>query len=607
MTDQTEEGYSNVSTSEYEILEEDRLTMFRSLLRSKGLCGYILYRRDPHLNEYVHPHYEHIAWLSGFTGSNSTLLVLPEVAYLYTDSRYFLQAKQQLPRNIELSRMGIDPTVSERLIEFKCTVGVDPSVITSDEYTRLFKKLPEGVDIVLLEDDIIKEMWADRPEIVPGNLEIMKHQRPVDAKIKEIREEMKKNTDMYSYMPPLDVAIIADMDEIAWATNLRGTDIPMSRLFYSFLAIEKDDVFLFTESSLTQDISSVKVRPYAEFYQYTAELKDKIIGISSSTNYKILNSIINSNKVSTFTGILNLKAVKTEEEIQGFIEANKRDAVYLCMLFGEVQKIVSEGKREIGELDVSEMLLKIKEKDREFIVPSFETISGFGENGACIHYAPVDNATKITEDNLLLVDSGSQYTMGTTDITRTVCFGKPTDEQKRDYTALIKGHMDLETTPFSSKTALGALSPIVRKHVWKHYLEYGHSTGHGVGFGLNVHEGPQTLDSSSRVKALPGMNITVEPGIYREGKYGIRHENLAVVQKSKVNPEEFYVIKNITHAPLHLDLVDVEMLSDEEVQYINDQSKYIRELLGESLMHHKEGTKWLLKNTEKISKRKNKK
>lgn len=595
----TAEGSLGINTPDSEILQEDRLTVLRNILRKKGLCGYILYRRDPHLNEYVSAHYEHIAWLTGFTGSNATLLVLPDSAYLYTDSRYFIQAKQQLPKNVELSRMGIDPALSERLIESNCTVGIDPSVITSDEYTRYFKKLPEGVDVVLIEEDIIGEIWNERPEIVPGRLSTMKHQVSVDKKMELVRKEMEKNRDMYSYMPPLDVAVIADMDEIGWATNLRGVDIPMSRLFYSFLVIDKEKALLFTESSIEEEIPQVTIRPYSEFYRYITSLRGKAVGISQNTNYRILSSIIEENKVSKFTGILNLKAVKTEREVEGFIESNRRDALYLCMLFGEIGRIV-DSDEDIGELEVSERLLQIKKKDPEFIVPSFETIAGFGENGASIHYSPADNRTKITRDSLLLVDSGSQYTMGTTDITRTVCFGVPTDQQKRDYTAVIKGHIDIETTPFASKTALGALSPIVRRHVWKNKIDYGHSTGHGVGFGLNVHEGPQSLDSSSQVKARPGMSITVEPGIYREGEYGIRHENLGIVTETEFSPKDFYIIKNITHAPIHLDLIDTNMLSDEEIQYINDQSRYIRNLLIDDLKDHKEGRDWLIRNTREI-------
>ncbi|EIJ89669.1 Xaa-Pro aminopeptidase [Nematocida parisii] len=581
-----------------DIPKEERISALRKVLAKKNVGGCVLYRRDPHLNEYVHPHYEHIAWLTGFTGSNATLLVLPDTAYLYTDGRYFIQAEKQLPKDVLLSRMGTDPTISQRLAECNGTIGINAQDITQEEHEKHFKNLPESVEIDILNEDIIDQLWSTRPKIEPGYLEVMGHQESVGNKLKKIRSEMKKNKEMRSMSAPFDMVIISDMDEIAWATNLRGSDIPMSRLFYSFLIVQEEGAILFTDASLTTEVPDVVIRPYADFYRYISEISDKCIGISSNTNYQILCTIVEENNVGDFDGILNLKAIKTEAEIKGFEEANKRDAVYLCMLFGEIKKNLAEGS-SVGEKDVADRLLELKKEDPEFIVPSFETISGYGENGAIIHYAPEDNTTKLSTDSLFLIDSGSQYTMGTTDITRTVCFGKPTDQQKRDYTALIKGHIDLETTKFSEKTALGALSIIVRKHVWDENIDYAHSTGHGVGFGLNVHEGPQTLDSSSRVKALPGMNITIEPGIYREGKYGLRHENLAVVEKYK-KTKGFLQLRNITPVPLHLDLIDTEILSPQEIEYINKQSKNIQHMLKPLLLHHKDGLAWLVENTRDL-------
>ncbi|KAI5137563.1 Xaa-Pro aminopeptidase [Nematocida ausubeli] len=589
--------------SEYEIPKEERISKLRQVLKDNDLEGCILYRSDPHLNEYVHPHYEHIAWLTGFTGSNATLLVLPNTVYLYTDARYFIQAKKQLSNKVELSRIGIDPSISERLLTCNAVVGVNPRNITQAQYNRNFKTLHKHADIEIIESDLLESLWTLRPKIESGNLEVMKHQESVNVKLQKIRKEMESNKEMYSFMPPLDMVIISDMDEIAWATNLRGTDIPMSRLFYSFLIVTDSTAILFTDASLTSEIPNILVMPYSEFDNYIKELSGLRIGVSTNTNYHIVCSIVDDNKVCDFKGILNLKAIKTENEINGFKEANKRDAKYLCMLFGKIKKRLSDGEH-VGELEAADMLLELKSSDSEFIVPSFDTISGYGENGACIHYSPVDNTTKIGTESLFLIDCGSQYTMGTTDITRTVCFGQPTEEQRRDYTTLIKSHIDLENTPFPEKTSLGALSPIVRKHVWKEGLDYGHSTGHGVGFGLNVHEGPQTMDTASQIKAVPGMNITIEPGIYKEGKYGIRHENLGIVKKYN-KKAGFLRIQNITPVPLHMDLINPELLTADEIDYINAQSIWIKEMLEPELLDHKEGLAWLSDNTRKISKKQN--
>lgn len=577
------------------------LEKFREELRGRELDGYILYRRDPHLNEYLHPHYNQVAHLTGFTGSNATLLVVDDKAYLFTDSRYFLQAEQELPKGIQLAKMGEDLRMSELLQQYRDRrIGVDPRYFTEEEYLKLAEKLRGTVELVLVRDDLVGPLWSDRPAIQSGPLVQMANQVPVSEKLARVRQCLVPGSSPLAAEEALSGVVIADMDEIAWLTNLRGTDVPSSRLFYAYLYLTADQAVLFTNSTLEQPLAGVEVRPYESLEGYLGEINNQAVGASASTNYHLCRLLKeNQNQVHRFLAVERMKAVKTTEEIRGFEEANLRDSVALCRLFGHLGKLLSE-KQVLGEIDAANWLEQIKREDAEFIAPSFESISAYGANGAVIHYGPKNNAVKIGTENLFLLDSGSQYTMGTTDITRTVAFGTPTEAQQRHYTAVIKGHIALETTRFPEETALGGLAAIVRQAVWQVGENYQHGTGHGVGYGLNVHEGPHFLEPSSQEKAKVGMVVTNEPGVYIEGEYGIRHENLMVVEPDK-EVKKFLVLRNLTPAPLHQALLKVDMLTAAEIKYLNRESQRIRELLSPLLANFPEGLAWLEANTRELS------
>ncbi|KAI5188624.1 Xaa-Pro aminopeptidase [Nematocida sp. AWRm77] len=585
----------------FEILGMDKLAHFRKELKKRDLDGYVLYRRDPHLNEYIHPYYNQVEYLSGFTGSNGAMLVLEQEAFLFTDSRYFIQARKELPEGIALSRMQEDPSIEERLQKQKGKrIGVDPQYITEKGYAKLVKSAAHGSsEIVLVEEDLVGLLWEDRPQVEASKLSAMENKVSFKKKIEMVRDCMEPEASKYSSKEELDGVVISDMDEIAWITNLRGTDVPMSRLFYAYMYITPDKTVLFTDAKLEQRVSGLEVLPYGALSQHLAGITGKSIGVSGNTNYHIVRMLEdNKNAVHGFTSVEYLKGIKTQEEIAGFEEANKKDAAALCILFGKIKKAVAEGV-PVGEVEAAEWLLQIKQKDPEFIAPSFDTISAYGENGAIIHYSPKNNEVKIGTESLFLLDSGSQYTQGTTDITRTVSFGQPTESQKKHYTAMIKGHISLESTHFPVKTALGALASIVRKEIWKVGENYAHGTGHGVGYGLNVHEGPHFLEPSSQDKAVVGMVVTNEPGVYIEGKYGMRHENLMCVEASS-KFESFLVLRNLTPVPLHMALIDEKLLTVEEIRYINTESQRMHALLSPLLAHSPEGLAWLNENTKQL-------
>jgi len=578
----------------------DTLERFREEMKREQVDAYVLYRRDPHLNEYLHPRYDHVKHITDFSGSNAVLLVTQKDAFLYTDSRYFLQAQKELPKSIQLSRMREDPTIRERLKSLKVKrVGVSPEYITERDYKMTYAPLEKEMEIVWVERDLVQQIWNARPEIVSGKLGIMKHQETQRRKIERTRECMRAEKSGGALEKDLDGVVIADMDEIAWITNYRGTDVPMSRLFYSFLYISAKEIVLFTDAEVPTKEEEIEVRPYEEFYAFIRKIREKTIGVSEQTNYRIRKMLKESqNRVEEFMAVQKMKGTKTDEEIEGFRVSNIKDAVYLCTLFGRISEKL-ERDVEVGEKDAAEMLESIKKEDPAYIGPSFETISAFGENGAVIHYQPVDNSVKIKREGLYLIDSGSQYEDGTTDITRTVCFGRATEEQKRDYTALIKGHVALERSRFPKRTPLGTLSTIVNREVWRIGKTYAHSAGHGVGFGLNVHEGPHYLDPRSTEEAQRNMVVTNEPGIYIEGEYGIRHENLMAVEEDR-EVSGFYLLKNLTPVPLHLGLLDLKMLDKEEIAHINKESKRMRDLLAPRLEKYPEGRKWLFENTKEL-------
>lgn len=578
------------------IIDHMCLERIRERMEKEGMDGFLLPRSDPHMNEYLHPRYEHITHITGFTGSNAILLVLKDEAFVYTDGRYSLQIKKELYEGIQFA--GTERSVIREILLKKKVqkLGLIPEYTTNEILSNLLGDAKNKIDIFNLPETFIDEIFPERPQITQTDLVCV---APEGADVNErIQSQMNRIEESKGN---IDMLILCDMDEIAWCTYLRGKDIPMSRLFYSFMCISEYNATLYTDAKIPKDYKAdIKVQKYKEFYEDIKKIEKMNISTSISINMHLSSELGKNNTLSIDKNIMMLKAVKNKKEIDGFRKANIKDSVYLCMLFGQLQKKIENGEM-IGEKEAAEMLLNIKRKDSEFICPSFETISSFGTNAAVIHYTAKDNSIKIEKNNLYLIDSGSQYTMGTTDITRTISFGKPTPEQKKHYTALIKGHISLENLPFPDKSSLECLSVIVRQHVWALGLNYAHGTGHGVGYMLNVHESPPSIDGLSLHPAKEGMVVTNEPGIYLENSYGIRHENLLVVQKHP-KIENFYILENITPAPLHLSLLDLKMLTDEEIAYINERSKWTKDLLTPYLFEHSfEGYKWLIENTKMIS------
>lgn len=567
----------------------------RKLFDGEGIDGYVVRKSDAHFNEYIEKADDAVEYLTKFTGSNGTALILRTSAILFTDARYFTQAEKELPGDVLLARMGEDKSLQETILDLPrgTRIGVNPHLVYRFEnYDRFIKEAGvQGIEVKYVAEDLVGKIWGNRPARLRNAITAMEGTgKSAQEKIEAVRARLGAVSSI----------VITAMDEVAWLFNLRGSDVEQSRLFYSFAFLSKDACILFADGKMQAEPSQpakIEKRPYAAFYEFIKELPCNSVILSQYVNMGISHTIERRAVVIEKEVVSPLKAVKTKEEIEGLEEGNVRDAVVLCRLFGSLERDLSSGT-EIGEEDVARRLLGLKQEDGDFIAPSFDTISAYGPNAAIIHYKPKDNSVKLGAGSLFLLDSGSQYSFGTTDITRTVCFGDAKKEHKRDYTLVIKGNMALHGIRFPKGYTGGALDTLARLPLWEKRLDFGHSTGHGVGHGLNVHEGPQAIAQGSRTKLLPGMTVTNEPGVYRKDEHGVRHEDLMVVEEEE--KDGFLKFRNLTPVPLHLGLIDRSLLSESEVEYINSESARIRTLLGQRLAADAAGLAYLMKNTEQI-------
>ncbi|MBS2100521.1 aminopeptidase P family protein [Carboxylicivirga linearis] len=588
----------------------DNLFKLRNFMATIGVDAYVVTSSDPHLSEYLADHWKFRDWLSGFTGSAGTLVVTSEYAGLWTDSRYFLQAEQQLDDSgIDLFRMGEPdtPDFKEWLtvqLHPGCVVGINGKTITVNAYRELAKTLKK-VDIrldgkVFLEEDV----WEGRPQIPDEGIFELKTEYcglSRSEKIALIRKLMlEKGATHY---------IIASLDEIAWALNFRGKDIPYNPVFHSYLIITENQVNLFIDphkltSSIGKQLAQedIKVYLYNDFYEFIKDmLQDSIILIDPDrTNSSIFSSLPSqSAKIEQASLITQLKARKNEVEIANIKKAMIKDGVAMVQFIHWLEKSV--GKEDLDEYSVAEKLGSFRAQQENYQGDSFTTISGYGPNGAIVHYSvEKDSAAKVEAKGLYLVDSGGQYLEGTTDITRTVALGELSPEEKRDFTLVLKGHIALDKAVFPKGTRGVHLDILARQALWTGGLNYGHGTGHGVGHFLNVHEGPQSIRPQDNGIAFEeGMITSNEPGLYRTGKYGIRIENLILCSADKTTEfGDFLKFETLTLCPIDINAIDVKLLSIDEKVWLNNYHRKVREALIDHLSDM--DREWLISKTQEI-------
>lgn len=580
----------------------ERIEALRTFMKERGLAAFIVPSTDPHSGEYVPGHWESRKWISGFTGSAGTAVItLYNIGGLWTDSRYFLQAEEQLKdTGITLfkERMPETPSIPEWLgsvLPPGSEVGIDGWVNTTEEAISLRTELKSyGLQLTITEDPFA-HIWEDRPNLpeTPAHILPLAYVGiSASEKIQAIRRHLNQCN--------ADSILVSALDEIAWTLNLRGNDVHCNPVFISYLLITPDEVTLFiSPRKLTPEVSAylsgngIQTKDYSGIADEITHFTGKSLLVPPETNYALSASIPSSvSVIRTDSPVKYMKAIKNETEIKGFHEAMKRDGVAMVRFLMWLEQAVQSGKET--ETSIDEKLYGFRSGQDLFQGISFDTIAGYQAHGAIVHYeATPESASTLKPEGLLLLDSGAQYTDGTTDITRTIALGPVSEAQRTDYTLVLKGFIALSKAEFPEGTCGTQLDVLARQFMWKAGINYGHGTGHGVGHFLNVHEGPHQIRMNHiPAPLLPGMTITNEPGIYRAGQYGVRTENTMLIVPSQTTEfGEFYKFEPLTLCPIDKKPIRPDMMTPEEKAWLNAYHRKVYQELAPLL--NPEEQKWL--------------
>lgn len=588
----------------------DRLALLREEMKRKNVQALIIPQSDPHLSEYLAPHWQARRYFSGFSGSAGDLVVTENDAALWTDSRYFLQAADQLEgTTIKLMKEGLPgtPTMAQYLAETLpagSTVAIDGMLISAGALAAMRPELKAKDISVDPTSDIVNTVWTDRPALPQDKVFI--------HDIKYAGEEAKdKMAKIYNEAKEAGckAVLMSALDEIAWTLNIRCNDIRHTPVATAYLLIDERGGLLFIdEAKLTPEVSEylkqqrITVVPYKEFIPVITNINlpdDYTILVDTDrTAALILFALGHKMQHTPVTTAARLKSVKNETQIKGIRQAMVRDGVALTYAFMEIEQRLADG---ITELDVAEILHRHRAAQDLYFDESFGTIAGYGPHGAIVHYeATEESAAKLEPHGLLLVDSGAQYLDGTTDITRTVALGTPTADERRDFTLVLKGHIALARAVFPAGTRGAQLDVLARQFLWANGLTYLHGTGHGIGHFLGVHEGPHSIRLNNVEQPLRVGSITSnEPGLYRAGVHGIRCENLVLCHEKMVTDDgTFLAFETLTLFPFDTTLLDLDIMSAEEIEWINNYHATVRAALTPHLSP--EAAEWLKNKTEKI-------
>ena len=598
-----------------------RLEDLREVMRREHLAAFIFPSTDPHQSEYVADHWKGREWISGFNGSAGTAVVTMNAAALWTDSRYFLAAEEQLEgTEFQLMKLKMEgtPTIAEWLgkeitanrhpYEDWTEVGVDGWCSSANSVKEMIADLRKENGITLRTNfDPLRQIWMDRPSIPQNPIEIYPIEYAGESchdKIARIRQALRQRH--------ADGMLMAALDEIAWTVNLRGSDVHCNPVFVSYLLISSKSVTLYiNKKKLTPEVSAylkaedIRVEDYEQvknglknYFEYNILLDP------DEVNYALYEVVRNKGKMNDLpkteiveeeSPVKRMKTVKNEREIAGFRSAMLKDGIAMVKFLRDlelrIKKIENEPLTEIG---IDEILTALRAEQPLFRGISFDTIAGYAEHGAIVHYeATPETDIPLRPEGFLLLDSGAQYLDGTTDITRTIALGPLTDEMKKVYTLVLKGHIQIELCKFPSGSSGTQIDILARQAMWREGLNYLHGTGHGVGTYLNVHEGPHQFRMEWKPAPLvAGMTITDEPGIYLAGKFGVRIENtLLVVPYMETEFGKFLQFKSLTLCPIDKSPIVVEMLTREEIDWLNGYHQHVYDTLSPHLTS--EENEWL--------------
>ncbi len=567
----------------------------REKMRSAGLNAYIVYGTDPHQSEYIPAHWQLRHWLTGFHGSAGTALVTGEEAALWTDSRYYLEAEQALegtPFRLQRADDPDTPSLPAYLAErlpHGARVGCAAETLALQEDRRLRAALePHGISFTTGED-LVAAIWGERP-VLPTEAAFEFSDKRAglsrSAKLTRVREAIARHR--------ADALLVTALDDLAWTLNLRGADVPHNPVVFAYLLLERTSARLFIDprklnSALRERLREAGVDCYAydevpsalrSLSEHTALMADP-----AGINMRLVQALPPTVRlVEEPSPVARLKAVKNSRELTQLNACLHKDGVAMVEFLHWLA--TTWPREEVTERSAAARLFELRSAQPEFIGNSFEPISAFGGHGAIVHYRTSEATDRGLEaGGLYLIDSGGQYLDGTTDITRTVAIGKPDDRMRTDYTLVLQAHIALATTPFVYGTTGTQLDAVTRAVLWRHYRNYGHGTGHGIGFFLNVHEGPQRISTKwNSVRLEPGMVMSNEPGIYRSGAYGIRIENMVAVAADRENAfGSFLRLETLTLCPLDRTLIEVAMLSAYERGWVNRYHQQVYQALAPHL------------------------
>ena len=582
---------------------QQRLEALRELMRREHLSAFIFPSTDAHQSEYVADHWKGREWISGFNGSAGTAVVTMTSAALWTDSRYFLAAEEQLlGTEFQLMKLKIEgtPTISEWLgQELKDTsgpeVGLDGMVCSASETESLIQELRHQGGITLRTNlDPLKLIWKDRPAIPENPVEIQPLElagEEVGSKLARIRQALREQH--------ADGMLMSALDDIAWTLNLRGQDVHCTPVFVAYLLISTTNVTLFiNRKKLTPEVEAylrdlhISVDDYQNVKQGLKDYFEQTILMDPNETSYTLMKVAVRDVVRQPSPVPAMKILKNEAEIRGYHEAMVRDGVAMVKFLKWLDSWNEDGGTR-SEISIDRKLTALRAEQPRFRDLSFDTIAGYAEHGAIVHYeATPETDIAMRPEGLLLLDSGAQYQDGTTDITRTIALGPVTDDERHIYTLVLKGHIALARAVFPERTAGTQLDVLARQYMWREGLNYLHGTGHGVGSYLSVHEGPHQFRMEWKPQPLlAGMTITNEPGIYLTGRFGVRIENTMLIVPADAStffplhddePERprYLRLEPLTLCPIDKRPIDLTMLTDDERQYLNDYHQLVFERLS---------------------------
>jgi Xaa-Pro aminopeptidase len=589
---------------------KEKIERLRATMKENQLSAYIIPSFDSHQSEYVAEYFKAREWISGFTGSAGTVVITLNKAILWADGRYYIQAEKQLSdTGIKLFRIGQPkvPTYIEFLkkeLNQEDIVGFDGSVMPISIYKAMLETFKSKNIEMNPNKDLITSIWSDRPNM--PNTKVFLHDIKFAGK-----SAMEKLTIVRERMNEIGVEhyILSSLDDIAWTLNIRGNDVESNPVTISYLLISMNSAKFFIDNNkLTDEVisnlksSSVDILEYNEVFNNLRELKDtSILFDPNKTNVKILTSLNDSiSKVEKRNVTTDLKAIKNEVERINFRNCTIKDGVAMVKFIKYLKENV--GTKEISEMSATDTLVKLRSEQECFVEPSFSTIAAYKEHAAMMHYSATQESNyDLKPEGLFLVDSGGQYYDGTTDITRTIVLGKLTEEERKDFTLVVKSNLALTMAKFLYGSTGSNLDIIARRPLWEEGIDYKCGTGHGVGFFLNVHEGPQSFSQVPNTVVLEeGMNITDEPGVYKEGRHGIRIENLLFVVKDKQTEYggQFMKFDVATYCPIDLDGIIIDMLTKKERVFLNNYHKDVYNLLSPYL--NDEERNFLKKETREV-------